>query len=217
MNLHGQRHKLDADKARAIRERDAAGEHREDLALEFRVSPACISMVCTGVLWPHAGGPIREKRNSGRPAGNSRELVRTALAQLGEATSHDVAMQSGLSVDTARQVLSDMKRCGGQVETIGRNPFRWRLTPEGSAVKPIERRRLKLVHDAAWGLVRGRNELRRDDCSRLGACLTAWCASHRDGSAQCPDGCAGYDPVERNVRLEEAIDGRGCSNVVARR
>lgn len=208
MSHYGQRRRLDPDKARAIREREAAGEHRDDLAFEFRVSPACIGMVCRGVLWPHAGGPIRERR-AGRPPGNARELVRAALAQLVEATSHDVAMVAGLHIDTARQVLADMRRYTGQVETIGRNPFRWRLKPEGSAVKPIERRRLKLVHDAAWGLVRGRNELRRDDCSRIGACLTAWCAAHRDGSAQCPDGCPGYDPVARSVRLEEAIAGRG--------
>lgn len=41
-----------------IRKRRAEGEAMTTLATEYNVTPACISLVCTGKTWKHAEGPI---------------------------------------------------------------------------------------------------------------------------------------------------------------
>lgn len=58
--------RLDAQKARRIRERWAAPDRplQVELAREYDVSPSAISEVVTGKSWPRAGGPVRPSRRS---------------------------------------------------------------------------------------------------------------------------------------------------------
>ena len=51
--------KLKESEVVTIRERLAAGELGVMLAEEYGVIPATVSVIRTGRLWPHAGGPIR--------------------------------------------------------------------------------------------------------------------------------------------------------------
>lgn len=61
--------RLDAQKARRIRERWAAPDRpsQQELALQYGVTPSAISEVVTGKSWTRAGGPVRPSRRSQTP------------------------------------------------------------------------------------------------------------------------------------------------------
>lgn len=59
--------KLTASQVVEIRERAASGEKNIDLASEFGVPDASISMIVRGKHWKHVGGPIIKTSRRGRP------------------------------------------------------------------------------------------------------------------------------------------------------
>lgn len=56
--------KLSADDVRTIRDRAALGARQKDLAAQYGVVPATVSMVVRGLRWPDAGGPITNRKAS---------------------------------------------------------------------------------------------------------------------------------------------------------
>ncbi|MHC4780963.1 MAG: helix-turn-helix domain-containing protein [Planctomycetota bacterium] len=48
--------KLTEDQAREILARLASGERQKDLAVEYDVTPSCLSHLARGTSWPHLGG-----------------------------------------------------------------------------------------------------------------------------------------------------------------
>jgi DNA invertase Pin-like site-specific DNA recombinase len=57
--------KLTEEQAREILARVSSGERQKDLAIEYGVTPSCVSHLVRGTSWPHLGGAIPPPRVRG--------------------------------------------------------------------------------------------------------------------------------------------------------
>lgn len=205
---------LSADQASEMRRRYLVGETRAELAEAFGVSVSAVIAVLTYKSHVSAGGPhARERERKHFPTAERNRVLEALKA--GPLSSVEVGRVTGIGTDRAQHLLREMRRYYGSVDRVGwSSGARWFISGAAPApAAPIKRRALRVVPDGGWYLVPGDNEARRDDCERMRACVDAWCRNGESGSAACMPNCTGYQPVSRDQRIAEAVDGRGRSMV----
>lgn len=129
------------------------------------------------------------------------ELVEVfrAMRKLGPATQSEIALASGVEVETLRSAIAAMKRSGlARMTKISRGRHRLTLEP-GVTVEQSHAAYLSWRADEDRRarslplMQRGAGD-RREDCARYDECLDAFAHAHSEGvGAHCPRGCASFE------------------------
>lgn len=109
--------KLTTDIAVAMREARAAGTALKDLATKHNVTQACVSGVCTGKTWKHAGGPITPSRRMSQTPQQAQARISETDIAAAVRRRMDGETYSAIARDFAVSAVTVRNWCTGKTRT----------------------------------------------------------------------------------------------------